>query len=172
MSKKKHKYTKGAKLAKGSVVWHLSADEATLAAKPHYNGFACGHGVQGDTKYNCAKMKRTWKNELRREGASRGSFDFYAAFPFCSNGRPRWMLSQASAAWGWVALQIIQHCSGLRAGLLRCGCHVAGVMPQVQCREYYAAGVIPQVIQATNDHLMYVLRTKSQRCATNHSEMH
>lgn len=100
MSKKKHKYAKRAKLAKGSVVWHLSADEATLAAKPHYNGFACGHGVQGDTKYNRAKMKRTWKNELRREGASRGSFDSYAAFPFCSNDRPGWMLSQASAACG------------------------------------------------------------------------
>lgn len=106
MSKKKRKYAKRAKLAKpprgakGSVVWHLSADEATLAAKPHYNGFACGHGVQGDTKYNRAKMKRTWKNELRREGASRGSFDSYAAFPFCSNGRPKWVLSQASALFG------------------------------------------------------------------------
>ena len=77
ISKKKRKYAKLAKSSKGSVVWHLSADEATLAEKPHYNGFACGHGVQGDTKYNRAKMKRTWKNELRREGASRGSFDFY-----------------------------------------------------------------------------------------------
>lgn len=94
MSKKKRKYAKSAKLSKGtkgvnpprgaksSVVWHLSADEATLAEKPHYNGFACGHGVQGDVKYNRAKMKRTWKNELRREGASRGSFDFYAVFRF------------------------------------------------------------------------------------------
>lgn len=91
MSKKKRKYAKRAKLAKsskGSVVWHLLADEATLAEKPHYNGFACGHGVQGDTKYNRAKMKRTWKNELRREGASRGSFDFYAVFRFGATADP------------------------------------------------------------------------------------
>lgn len=106
MSKKKRKYAKGAKLAKSprgaksSVVWHLSADEATLAEKPHYNGFACGHGVQGDTKYNRAKMKRTWKNELRREGASRGSFDFYAVISFWSDGRPRWTLLRTGTSCG------------------------------------------------------------------------
>ena len=29
---------------KDAVVWRQSAGEATLAAKPRYNGFACGHG--------------------------------------------------------------------------------------------------------------------------------
>lgn len=59
---------------KTNVVWHQTAEEATLAAKPHYNGFACGHGAHGDYKYNRAKAKRTWKNQIRQEGASRGSF--------------------------------------------------------------------------------------------------
>lgn len=59
------------KRTKGKAVWRLSADEATLAQNPRYNGFACGHGIHGDTKYNRAKEKRAWK---RQEGASRGSF--------------------------------------------------------------------------------------------------
>lgn len=70
MSKKKQK------APKGNVIWHQSAEEATLAKKPRYNGFACGHGAHGDTKYNRTKAKRTWKQQLRQEGASRGSFSF------------------------------------------------------------------------------------------------
>lgn len=68
--------SKARRKAKGktNVVWHQTAEEATLAAKPHYNGFACGHGAHGDYKYNRAKAKRTWKNQIRQEGASRGSF--------------------------------------------------------------------------------------------------
>lgn len=60
----------------GNVVWRQSAEEATLAGNPRYNGFACGHGAHGDAKYNRAKAKRAWKAQMRQEGASRGSFLF------------------------------------------------------------------------------------------------
>ena len=75
MSKKHGKRTgsKRNRVPKGDVVWRQTAEEATLARKPYYNAFACGHGVHGDTKYNRAKEKRTWKRDLRK-GASRGSF--------------------------------------------------------------------------------------------------
>lgn len=65
-------------MPKGNVVWHQSAEEATLAGKPRYNGFACGHGAHGDAKYNRAKTKRSWQAQMRREGASRGSFPLSA----------------------------------------------------------------------------------------------
>lgn len=58
------------------VVWRRTAEEAALAAKPRYNGHACGHGAHGDAKYNRAKAKRAWRNQIGREGASRGSFPF------------------------------------------------------------------------------------------------
>lgn len=61
------------------AVWQLSAEEATLAGKPRYNGFACGHGVHGDVKYNRAKAKRAWEARMGQEGASRGSFPFSAS---------------------------------------------------------------------------------------------
>ena len=64
---------------KGDVGWRQSAEEATLAGKPRYNGFACGHGAHGDAKYNRAKAKRSWKAQMRSEGASRGSFLFWVA---------------------------------------------------------------------------------------------
>ena len=75
MSKKhgKRACSKRNRVPKGDVVWRQSAEEATLARKPYYNAFACGHGVHGDTKYNRAKEKRTWKRDLQK-GASRGSF--------------------------------------------------------------------------------------------------
>ena len=60
------------------VVWRQSAEEAALAKKPRYNGFACGHGAHGDAKYSRAKAKRAWRKQLRQEGASRGSFPLYA----------------------------------------------------------------------------------------------
>lgn len=66
--------SKKRKLPKSNVVWKQSSEEATLAKKPHYNGFACGHGAHGDTKYNRTKDKSKWKQQLRQEGASRGSF--------------------------------------------------------------------------------------------------
>lgn len=59
---------------KTGAVWHLTAEEAALAKKPHYNGYACGHGVHGDTKYNRAKQKRAWKNAIKQEGTPRGPF--------------------------------------------------------------------------------------------------
>lgn len=58
------------------VVWRQSAEEATLAAKPRYNGYACGHGAHGDAKYRRAKEKQAWQRQMRQEGASRGSFLF------------------------------------------------------------------------------------------------
>lgn len=63
---------------KGNVVWRQSAEEATLAAKPRYNGFACGHGAHGSAKYSRARVKQAWKRQMRQEGASRGSFPFPA----------------------------------------------------------------------------------------------
>ena len=59
---------------KGNVVWRQSAEEATLASKPRYNGFACGHGAHGSAKYSRARAKQAWKRQMRQEGASRGSF--------------------------------------------------------------------------------------------------
>ena len=74
MSSKRKK--RGGRPAKSGAVWRQSADEATLAQNPRYNGFACGHGVHGDRKFNRAKANRAWKAQVRQEGASRGSFLF------------------------------------------------------------------------------------------------
>lgn len=63
MSKKK-------RVPKTGPVWHQSAEEAALAKKHRYNGFACGHGAHGAAKYCRAKEKRGWEKQLRREGAS------------------------------------------------------------------------------------------------------
>lgn len=60
--------------ASRDVVWRQSAEEATLAAKPRYNGYACGHGAHGEVKYRRAKEKQAWQRQMRQEGASRGSF--------------------------------------------------------------------------------------------------
>ena len=60
--------------AAAGVVWRQSAEEATLASKPLYNGFACGHGAHGSKKYQRSKAKQAWKKQLRQEGAPRGSF--------------------------------------------------------------------------------------------------
>ena len=75
-SKCKHQHA-----PKGNVVWTQSAEEATLANKPYINAYACGYGVQGDTKYNRTKEKRAWKRDLQ-EGASRGSFLYFAHLSF------------------------------------------------------------------------------------------
>ena len=97
MAAKKHskKAVKRKSIVKSNVVWRQSAKEATLASKPHYNGFACGHGAHGPTKYDRSKAKREWKHQLQQEGASRGSFDFCSVitcgcqglrFHFCEGG--------------------------------------------------------------------------------------
>lgn len=61
---------------KSGAVWHMSADEATLAKKPHYNGYICGHGSHGDAKYSRTKSKRAWQKQLKQVGAPRGSYLF------------------------------------------------------------------------------------------------
>ncbi|MCI8367310.1 hypothetical protein [uncultured Adlercreutzia sp.] len=82
MSKKrKRSVPVSAKAARAShasrnVVWRQSAAEATLAAKPRYNGYACGHGAHGPAKYSRTKTKQAWQRQMRQEGASRGSFFF------------------------------------------------------------------------------------------------
>lgn len=63
---------------KSDVVWRQSAEEATLAGKPRYNGFACGRGAHGPAKYSRARTKQAWRRQMRQEGASRGSFPFGA----------------------------------------------------------------------------------------------
>ena len=65
--------------ARANVVWHQTAEEATLAHKPRFNGYACGHGAHGDAKYNRAKEKRAWRERGGQEGASRDSFPFLVA---------------------------------------------------------------------------------------------
>lgn len=64
---------------KSGAVWRMSAKEATLAKKPRYNGYVCGHGAHGDAKYSRMKSKRAWQKQLKQEGAPRGSF----LFTFC-----------------------------------------------------------------------------------------
>lgn len=71
MSKKRKR-----KVPKTGAVWRQTADEATLAQNPRYNGFACGHGAHGSAKYNRTKENRAWQKQLRQEGAPRGSFPF------------------------------------------------------------------------------------------------
>lgn len=61
---------------KKGAVWYQSVEEATLASKPLYNGFACGYGAHGSKKYQRSKSKRDWKKQLRQEGVSRDSFLF------------------------------------------------------------------------------------------------
>lgn len=36
----------------GDTVFHMSAEEATLARMPYIDGYVCRGGVHGDTKYN------------------------------------------------------------------------------------------------------------------------
>lgn len=49
---------------KKNVVFYMSAEENTLRQMPKFNGFAAGHGIHGDNKYNRTKSKRQWKKEL------------------------------------------------------------------------------------------------------------
>jgi len=74
MSKKKRQSPKN------GPVWHRSAVEATLDRMPKYNAFACGNGPHGDTKYNRAKQKSIWQQEITREGARECGL---LPFPFC-----------------------------------------------------------------------------------------
>lgn len=75
MSKKKRK------APKTGPVWRMSAEEATLAGKPRYNGFACGSGAHGDCKYNRTKAKRDWRKEIRNERASGEALSSFIGLP-------------------------------------------------------------------------------------------
>ena len=82
---------------KGNVVWRQSAEEATLAGKPRYNGFACGHGAHGSAKYSRAAAKRDWRKQLGQEGASRGSFLFVSLRAF--DGRRGVVRHESASVW-------------------------------------------------------------------------
>ena len=43
----------------------LDAIEATEMQMPYIDGFACGHGVHGDTSYNRSRSKREWRRYER-----------------------------------------------------------------------------------------------------------
>lgn len=45
----------------------IPAEKVWQAQKPHYNGYACGHGPHGDKSYNRNKEKRRWKKGLASE---------------------------------------------------------------------------------------------------------
>ncbi len=64
------------RVPKTGAVWRLSTEEATLAKKPKYNGYACGHGAHGSAKFNRTKSNRAWKAQLRQEGVQKGPFFF------------------------------------------------------------------------------------------------
>lgn len=51
-------------IAKGGPILKLTSTEATLRSMPHYNGYACGHGVLGDTKFNRAKEKARYARAM------------------------------------------------------------------------------------------------------------
>lgn len=60
---------------KSGAVWRMSAKEATLAKKPRYNGYACGHGAHGDA--NTAARNRNARgksNSSRKEPRGAPSF--------------------------------------------------------------------------------------------------
>lgn len=81
-AKAKRHARSSAQSVSGNVIWRQSAEEATLASKPRYNGFACGHGAHGSAKYSRNEQKRAFRKDLRsqlgtyqdKKGASRGSF--------------------------------------------------------------------------------------------------
>ena len=60
MTSKRARHVSG----KGAV-WHMSSEQATLAKMPKYNGYACGYGAHGNTKYHRAKSKRAWKAQMQ-----------------------------------------------------------------------------------------------------------
>ena len=72
---------------KTGAVWHLSAEEATLARKPRYNAHICKTGAHGDAKYNRHKAKRDWEKQLRNEGTLRGPLLFQLAAMSCRSRR-------------------------------------------------------------------------------------
>ena len=64
------------RVSKSGAVWHKSSAENTLDQMPKYNGFACGHGAHGDSKYNRSKSKREWQREFETQEARFGGLPF------------------------------------------------------------------------------------------------
>ena len=59
---------------KSGAVWRMSAKEATLAKKPRYNGYACGHGGE---MQNTAARNRNARGKATQAGRSpRGAPSF------------------------------------------------------------------------------------------------
>ena len=59
MKKKKNKRNK-----KLTNTLTISKEQVWQAKKPRYNGFACGYGVHGKTKYDRAQDKKFLRQEL------------------------------------------------------------------------------------------------------------
>ncbi len=89
---------------RSGAVWHMSAEEAALAKKPQYNGFACGHGAHGDAKYNRSKSKQSWKAQMEKEGAPRGSLLFHLkTLPINAISPPDSSAKQGPKTWAaWL----------------------------------------------------------------------
>ena len=62
------------RVPKDGPVWRRTAEQATLDKMPKYNAHACKTGAHGDSKYNRARQKRDWRQEMRSEGPSGPSF--------------------------------------------------------------------------------------------------
>lgn len=41
----------------------ITSEQIFNAEKPRWNGYGCGHGVHGDTKYNRRKEKQKFRRE-------------------------------------------------------------------------------------------------------------
>lgn len=78
--------SKKRRVSKDGPVWRRTAVEATLDQMPKYNAHACGTGAHGDAKYNRAKQKRAWHNEMIREARNRGPLPWWNknTCPSCS----------------------------------------------------------------------------------------
>lgn len=60
---------KNSRIPKDGPVWHRSSEEATLDQMPRFNAHVCKTGAHGDVKYNRAKQKRNWQQEMKAGGA-------------------------------------------------------------------------------------------------------
>lgn len=80
MSKRKKKFNKNQKI----VV--MTADEATLAQNPRYNGYAVGHGAHGDKKYNRNKQKAAFKKAIRNDWSSSRFYSQNIIYNFAFTG--------------------------------------------------------------------------------------
>lgn len=121
MSKKRKKaYPVQVPRPKGDVVWRQSAEKATLASKPRYNGFACGHGAHGPAKYSRARAKQAWRRQMRQEGASRGSFFFGGSMVCGNNAVQAGVFGGSTHRYCDAILLDSIETTGLRRSCLRC----------------------------------------------------